>query len=208
MLTFFERILQTYRTTGAIAPSGPVLAKEMTRALSEHAGPKRVLEVGPGSGAFTKHILKALVPGDEFHVVEINPAFCDLLERNVFPKFRQESDPEGRITIQLYNDPIELAPLTGKFHYIVCGLPFNNFPLHQVSLIFRRMMSHLHEGGELAYFEYLGMKAIKMPWVGAQGRERLKRRIALTQTLDRRWSGSRNLVLRNFPPANAIKLRA
>ncbi len=204
MLTFVGQVFKNYYTTGAIAPSSAFLARAMTRAAKRHAGPKRVLEVGPGTGAFTRPILRGLHPGDEFHIVEINPVFCRKLEKDVLESFRREH-PDIRIV--LHNQPIEEAELGGEFDYIVCGLPFNLFPLADCRRIFRRMLSLLKEDGELSYFEYLGMKAVRMPWIGERGRRGLRRRMALTKMLDRRYEGKRHTVLTNLPPARSFHLR-
>jgi hypothetical protein len=51
------------------------------------------------------------------------------------------------------------------------------------------------------------MKAVKWPWAGAVGRSLLRRRIALAKSLERRYHGRRDLVMRNFTPAHAIRLR-
>lgn len=204
MFTFVGQVFKNYKTTGAVAPSSAFLARAMTTAARRHDGPKRILEVGPGTGAFTRHILKTLRPGDAFHIVEINPVFCRTLEEQILRPFRAKNPA---ITIELHNHPIETAPVEGAFDYIVCGLPFNLFPLTMVRRIFRRMMSLLREDGELTYFEYFGMKAIRMPWVGKRGRRGLRRRIALTRMLDRRYRGKHSVVLTNLPPARAFKLR-
>ncbi|MCL4209795.1 MAG: methyltransferase domain-containing protein [Phycisphaeraceae bacterium] len=204
MLSFFGQAVRAYKTTGAIAPSGPVLARAMTRELESHVGPKRVLEVGPGDGAFTRRILELLNPGDVFHVVEINPRFARLIEEKRLAPFRAR---HPGIEVRLIVGAIQEVELEGQYDYVICGLPFNIFPLHVVSEIFRHMMAHVKEGGGLTYFEYLGMKAIKMPLLGRRGRKRLKRRIALCKLLDRRYQGTRDLVWRNLPPANAVHLR-
>ena len=65
MLAFIGQAFSDYKATGAVAPSGPVLARSMTEAIRRHEGPRRVLEVGPGTGAFTKHIIEALGDGEE-----------------------------------------------------------------------------------------------------------------------------------------------
>ena len=45
--------------------------------------PKRVLEVGCGTGAFTKEILTKLKDGDEFHIVELSSDFCEFIEATI-----------------------------------------------------------------------------------------------------------------------------
>lgn len=197
--------MRDLKNTGAMWPSGPQLAKVMTRSLRVADGPKRLLEVGPGTGAFTKATLKALRPGDEFVIVELSTAFCTELEKRLLRPYRV-LHPE--VTVTLHCAPIESAPIKGTFDFIVCGLPFNNFPPAFVRSIFRRLISLLSPDGELVYFEYAGVRAMKSPLVGKRGRRQLKQIGSITRALRRRHAGDRELVLANFPPAMAMRLRA
>ncbi len=203
MVAFMGQVFKNYRSTGAVLPSSPALAKAMTRSLSKAAGPKRLLEVGPGTGPFTKQILKALHDGDELHIVEINPAFAQRLDALLLLPFRIK---HPNIQVVLHCQAIETAPLTGKFDYIVCSLPFNNFPPEVVRSIFRRLMAMLTPGGELVYFEYAGVKYMKGSVVGPKGRKNLDRIQAVGKVLGRRHAGKRELVLGNLPPAVAVRL--
>lgn len=197
--------MKDLRHTGSVWPSSGALAKAMTRSLRSANGPKRLLEIGPGTGPFTKVALKSLRPGDEFVIVELNSAFCDELDRRLLAPYRRLY-PEVRIV--LHNAPIEAAPIEGQFDFIVCGLPFNNFPPPLVRAIFRRMLALLKPDGELVYFEYAGVRVLKAPLVGPRGREALKRIASYSRALRNRHGGKRQLVLGNFPPAMAVRLKA
>jgi phosphatidylethanolamine/phosphatidyl-N-methylethanolamine N-methyltransferase len=203
MLSFVRQLLKDRRNTGAVLPSSNILAKTMTRAIARREGPKRVLEVGPGTGPFTRAILRSLRDGDEFHIVEISPIFCRRLEEKVLRKFRRE---HPQIRVQLHCAPIELAKLEDGFDFIVCGLPFNNFTPQTVRSIFRRLIRLLADGGELTYFEYAGVRAIKGSISNEAGRRRLWRIGATNRILKRRHGGHRELVLGNVPPAIAVRL--
>lgn len=203
ILAFLGQVITNYRNTGAVLPSSAALAKAMTRSLRHAVGPKRVLEVGPGTGAFTRYMLQALRRGDEMHLVEINPAFAKHLEKNLLRPFRRA---HPHIVVELYCEPIESASIGGKFDFVVCGLPFNNFPPVVVRAIFRRMLELLKPAGELAYFEYAGVRVMKGPLVGEEGRRKLKRIHAMGRVLRRRHRGKRELVLSNVPPAVAVRL--
>lgn len=203
MRTFFGQFFSNFKTTGAILPSGAFLARTMTRSVRRAAGPRRILEVGPGTGAFTKHLLKSLSPGDELHIVEINRTFAAHIEQKLLRSFRAEH-PDVRV--MLHCMPIEEAPLEGTFHHVVCGLPFNNFPASLTRRIFRKMMSLLAEGGKLTFFEYAGVRVMKAPIVGRGGRRKLRRHEAMMKVLDRRHGGRKDFVLANVPPAFAHQL--
>jgi phospholipid N-methyltransferase len=203
LLAFVGQAFKNHRLTGALLPSSPALAKAMTRSLRHASGPKRLLEVGPGTGPFTRCMLKALHDGDELHLVEINPVFARTIEEKLLRPFRHK---HPHITVKLHCQAIETAPIDGPFDFIVCGLPFNNFPAPVVRSIFRRLLGLLSEGGELAYFEYAGVRVLKAPLVGEKGRRQLKRIGQMAKVLRRKHGGRRELVLNNMPPAVAVRL--
>ena len=204
MLDFLTEAIRNFRNTGSVWPSSPLLAKTMTKAIGKVDGPRRVLEVGPGTGPFTKAILKKLRAGDQFELVEINQTFCRKLEKDMLRPFRAENPG---VQVKLHCAPIEDAPLAGPYDVIVCGLPFNNFPPKLMRQIFRRMFALLKENGELVYFEYAGVRVIKSPVTDRAGRARLKRIDAIGKSLRRRHDGKGELVLANFPPAIAYSLK-
>ena len=169
MLAFIQQAINDFTHTGSVWPSSRKLAGAMTKFLRNEQGRRRILEVGPVTGPFTRVILRTLRDGDEFHIVEINPAFCDRLEKRILKRFRAE---HPNITVTLHQCPIEEVDLESGFDHVICGLPFNNFPPELVRSIFRRMMSMLKIGGDLAYFEYAGERMHKTPVMGRRGRKR------------------------------------
>lgn len=204
MLVFVKQFLKDRTHTGAVMPSSPHLARVMTRSVRQKVGPKRILEVGPGTGPFTRAVLAALKPGDEFHIVEINNDFAQRLEARILHPFRKAN---ADIHVKLHHESIERADLDGRFDFIVCGLPFNNFPPDLVRSIFRRLMDLLADGGELAYFEYAGVRVMKGPLVGPKGRQKLKQIRMTGKVLRRRHDGRCEIVLANVPPAMAYRLK-
>ena len=205
MLSFVRQAMKDMQHTGAVWPSGPALTAVMTRSLKAASGPRRLLEVGPGTGAFTKSVLKALRPGDEFVIVELNQEFSREIDQKLLRPFRN-SHPG--IQVELVCAPIQTAPVGGQFDYIVCGLPFNNFPPSLVRAIMRRLLSLLRPGGELAYFEYAGVRAVKSPLVNSRSRQALKRIGNYSKALRTRLGGRTEFVLGNIPPCMAVRLPA
>ena len=204
MIGFLKQSITNFRHTGALCPSGRMLAKEMTRTIRENKGPRRLLEVGPGTGSFTRPILGCLKPGDRFDIVEINPDFCQQLEQKTLTHFRL-MNPE--IEVHLHQSPIESADIPGDYDHIVCGLPFNNFEPSLVRSIFRQMLELLAPGGDLCYFEYAAVRAIKAPLTASSTRKGLRRIEAHGRSMMRRHRGRRQIVFGNIPPAVAIRLQ-
>lgn len=77
--TFLGAWLREPAATGAISPSSPRLARLMTRALQPDGG--TVLELGPGTGAFTRAMLELGLPERDLLLVESNARFAALLRR-------------------------------------------------------------------------------------------------------------------------------
>jgi phosphatidylethanolamine/phosphatidyl-N-methylethanolamine N-methyltransferase len=208
MFSFVRQAVRDFRHTGSVWPSSPQLGKAMTRSLRRNRSngesvPRRVLEVGPGTGPFTKMVLEELDLHDEFDIVEINEAFCRDLEKRLLDPYRRK---RRKATVRLHCAPIEAAPIEGPYDFIVCGLPFNNFQPKQVRSIFRQLMGLLKPGGELAYFEYAGVRVMKAPLVGSKGRKNLKEISRVGKALRRKHAGKRELVLGNIPPALTVRL--
>jgi len=165
---------------------------------------KRVLEVGCGTGAFTKEILKKLQDGDEFHIVELSSDFCKVVEKSLLEQFRKDNP---NIRVVLHNAPIEDSGLDEKFDAIICGLPFNNFPLKLVQQVFDVMFGLLKGGSELAYFEYLGMLKLKRMFGFPAIRRETKQRTADINSRYIKQSGSHQLVWRNIPSCKVVRLK-
>ena len=81
-LTFLVQYLRNPREVGSIIPSGPAAASLMTQEIEPDQAP--VLELGPGTGAFTRAILARGVKPSDLTLVETNGEFCSRLRRE-FP---------------------------------------------------------------------------------------------------------------------------
>jgi phosphatidylethanolamine/phosphatidyl-N-methylethanolamine N-methyltransferase len=83
---FLKSWLDNPLLTGAIAPSGPALAREMA-SLVDPSQPGPVIELGPGTGPVTEALIRRGVAPDRLILVEFDPEFCKLLARR-FPRAR------------------------------------------------------------------------------------------------------------------------
>ncbi len=80
--TFFRAWLSDPFAIGAIAPSGTALAALITSRIGPDTGP--VIELGPGTGVFTRALLGRGVEPQHLLMIERSPAFTLLLRRR-FP---------------------------------------------------------------------------------------------------------------------------
>ena len=57
LITFLNEFIKHPKHTGAIAPSSKILAKKMVDVIDFNRA-KCIVELGPGTGAFTKEIIR------------------------------------------------------------------------------------------------------------------------------------------------------
>jgi phosphatidylethanolamine/phosphatidyl-N-methylethanolamine N-methyltransferase len=145
-LTDVYRFIRTWRTTGAISPSGKALARRMVAHVDPRATAP-ILELGPGTGVVTQALLERGVPPDRIIAVEYNPEFCRLLG---------ERCPGVRIVQgDAYNLAKTLAAVhPGRFSAAVSSLPLLlRQPPERRGLVID-VLSRLAPGGALAQFSY------------------------------------------------------
>jgi phosphatidylethanolamine/phosphatidyl-N-methylethanolamine N-methyltransferase len=201
---FYRQFRDQYHTTGSIMPSSRALARAMTRPMRQCAGPRRILEIGPGTGAITAAIVRQLRPGDQFDVVEINADFVALLGQRFSeePEFRKR-----RAQTRILHSPLQDVPGEAVYDFMISGLPLNNFSLALVADIYKSYERLLKPAGTLTSFEYVWIRQMKMPFVSPAERDRLTQ---LTQYLEakiRRHQIGEEIVFLNVPPAVARHLR-
>ncbi|SAI59758.1 16S ribosomal RNA methyltransferase KsgA/Dim1 family protein [Bordetella ansorpii] len=129
---------------GAVLPSSPALAAAITSEIRPEDGP--VLELGSGTGVFTRALLARGVPQEDLALIEMDETFArQLAER--FPRAEVCQADAGKLMD---------VPLFGgrQAASAVCGLPLLNFPVRQQAHIMRGTFSHLQPGGACYLFTY------------------------------------------------------
>jgi phosphatidylethanolamine/phosphatidyl-N-methylethanolamine N-methyltransferase len=196
---FFREFLLNFHTTGAILPSGRQLAKALSRYVAEPPhGPRRILEVGPGTGAVTRHIISAIKPLDSLDLVELNQSFVRRLEH------RFQSDPHFRTVAdrsRVLHCPVEDLPSESTYDLIISGLPLNNFSVELVEKILQGILNLLSPGGTFSFFEYIAMRRMKSIISGKAERQRLKGIHQAEQNVLKAHEIRREAAWCNVPPA-------
>ena len=133
-------------TVGTVAPAAHGW-RAMVRVL-EPGRPQVVVELGPGTGAFTEAILERLRPGDRLLAVELEPAFVNQL-RDRFPSL----DCACASATEL----VELARARNfqAVDHIVSGLPFASLPAATSRQVLDAIQRVLRSGGTFTTFQYL-----------------------------------------------------
>jgi phosphatidylethanolamine/phosphatidyl-N-methylethanolamine N-methyltransferase len=201
---FLRQFRERFHTTGAVLPSSRFLARAMTQPLRDRSAPKRVLEVGPGTGAVTRSIVPHIGAADRFDLVEINPRFAELL--------RERFDTDPRYQPAAARSQIHVAPLQefrteAPYDVIISGLPFNNFSAQLVGELVDACFGLLAPGGTFTFFEYMYIRPLKVAVLRGEERQRLTEIESLLQSRFRNHRFRRDWVFVNVPPAWVQHLR-
>lgn len=119
----FGRFVANPRRFGGFV-SGPALAAAITAGIDPVAGP--VLELGPGTGVFTRALLARGVAERDLILVELDPKLAARL-RSAFPEALVLCRKAGSVSAALLEGRRPAA--------IVSGLPLLNFPDEEVEHI-------------------------------------------------------------------------
>ncbi len=148
---FINQSLKSFSQVGSVWPSSGRLARRMVKGIE---GPV-VLELGPGTGIFTKEILKELPPQGKLICIENNEAFARHLRREIKDK-----------RFKLYiGDALMLKKFlassgVAEVDCVISGLPLGNFKKEAKQKILKEIAACLSAQGLFVQFEYL-MAAIK-----------------------------------------------
>ncbi len=211
---FWREFRRSFHTTGAVAPSSAALARALCHHLPEPPAepapapsgtPRRVLEVGPGTGAVTRHILARLGPEDRLDLVEINPQFVQFLQR----RFEQDTQfAPYRQQVHLHQGSVLEWNPPQRYDVVISGLPLNNFQPEQVQQFLDHFAHLAGEQGVVSFFQYVAVRRLRQHLGLSPGTRRRLR--GITEVLDRcfrQYEFRRQLVLRNLPPAWVHHLR-
>ena len=78
-VNFFVESVKNLKTVGTLAPCSPAAAKKMVKPVDFNKA-SVIVELGGGTGAVTKEILKAAKPGTKIFVFETNSNFVKVLK--------------------------------------------------------------------------------------------------------------------------------
>lgn len=148
---------------GALAPSGERLASLMTMEISIGCSP--VIELGPGTGVFTRALKVKGIPEEQLVLVEFAEDFARLLSDR-FPAARIHCMDAARLKNLSFH---------GGAGAVVSGLPLLSMSPKKVIAILEGAFGHLRSGGAFYQFTYgpscpvpraildrLGLKAVRL----------------------------------------------
>ena len=201
-LAFLRQFRHQFASTGAIQPSSRFLARAMTEPLRDRrpGGGVRIVEMGPGTGAVTRGIVKNMQPEDRLDCFELNPDFASYLRQLVAsaPVFDER---RGQTTI--HTGDASHAEIDAPADFVICSVPLNNLPSEAVAAILDAGRRLLAGQGCFTYFEYALLPRLHSATADSAERERIRAVKALKADFRAGDSWSR-LVMLNLPPARAV----
>jgi phosphatidylethanolamine/phosphatidyl-N-methylethanolamine N-methyltransferase len=197
---FLQEFRRNFHSTGALAPSGQRLARTLAHYVNHRTDdrPKRILEVGPGTGAVTRQIIRRMQPADRLDLVEINENFVERLNdrfRND-PEFREVS-PRAAV----HCTRIENLHTDSPYDVVISGLPLNNFAVDEVEAVLSTLRRLTSERATLTFFQYMAIRRVKAFVSGRDERARLRGIDQVLGDLLKTHEFRRDWVWSNVPPA-------
>jgi len=145
-MSFLLEYLRKPQVIGAVAPSSRFLAAKMLKPV-DFSKARTIVELGAGTGVFTKEIIKRMHRDAELHVFEINPTFLPRL---------QALEQDG---VRVLDKPAEqLSMHVRRADVIISALPLMTFPDKTVNKILAEVKKSLKPGGQYIQFQY-GLKS-------------------------------------------------
>ncbi|MBM3468267.1 MAG: methyltransferase domain-containing protein [Alphaproteobacteria bacterium] len=173
-LLFLKRVLKNPKALGAVTPSSIALSNFICQHV-ETTQDSFVVEIGAGTGRFTRSLLRYGVKPTQLFVVEMDPELCGFLTQH-FPNVTViNGDARNLLDI--------LPPhIIGKVSTVISGIPLVNLSETIQASIVGACFSVLAEGGQMLQFTYGPISPVSSQKLGLR-----KKRLGH--------------VLWNFPPA-------
>ncbi|HWC60049.1 MAG TPA: methyltransferase domain-containing protein [Verrucomicrobiae bacterium] len=169
-------------------PSSPWLAERMVADVGLDRA-KVVVELGPGTGAFTRAIQKEISPSAFFVAVEIDEVFASHLKRQ-FPRVHIIKDSAARLDLHLR----ELGHASADC--VLSGLPWAGFKGDEQQRVLGAVVRALRPGGMMTTYAFN-----HVAWMrgGRRFRKLLEANFSEVTTTPTEW--------RNLPPAFVYRCR-
>jgi phosphatidylethanolamine/phosphatidyl-N-methylethanolamine N-methyltransferase len=145
-LLFFKRLLKNPKALGAITPSSLALSNFICRHV-EATPDSYVVEIGAGTGRFTRALLRNGIVPSQLFVVEMDTELCEFLTVH-FPQVTVINGDASRL--------LEILPphVIGKVSTVISGIPLVNLSASLQAGIAEACFAVLGEGGQMLQFTY------------------------------------------------------
>lgn len=147
-LQFLGQCAAHIRTTGAVAPSGRHLARAMVTAMGELKTGQVIVELGPGTGVFTRELRKRY-PGHPIVAIEFNEMFAKTLRERM-----SDVHVIQGCASKTLDHVRELGYERSQVGAVISGLPLLSLPRDLGMAIFAAIAEVLEPGRRYVQFTY------------------------------------------------------
>lgn len=157
---FLHEFLKNPLQVASVAPSSRFLEQRIVK-LAETRSAQTLVELGAGVGGTTRAILGAMAPDARLLSIEINPRFCEVLQRIEDPRLTVHCGGAEELceTISQYGLP---AP-----EVVVSGIPFSVIDPGLGPKIVETISSVLVSGGRFVAYQLSGqVEELSRPYLG------------------------------------------
>ncbi|WP_075997117.1 phospholipid N-methyltransferase PmtA [Salaquimonas pukyongi] len=155
-IRFFKSWVESPKAMGTMFPTGQVIASRMAGVINTGSG-LPVLELGPGTGAITKAILRHGVEPQNVYSVEYTASLIPPLETE-FPGVSF-----------IHGDAFDLQTTLGDkasmtFDSVVSALPLLNFPVKQRIALVKDLLGRIPAGRPIVQLSYGPNSPVPPDW--------------------------------------------
>ena len=186
--TFFKNFVKTPTSIGAVCPTSPFLSKEMTQKIGLEEA-KSVVELGPGTGAITPHIINALTSNTNFFAVELNTNFYNFF-RKKYPYLKIYNEDASNLKSRLQREKLE------SIDAAISALPWTTLPSSVQDSLLDAIVEALNPG---CYFTTIAYVTGIFTPSGIKFKRKLKKHFSHV--------GLSRLEWKNIPPAFVYRCR-
>jgi phospholipid N-methyltransferase len=195
---FFSQALRSLSVTASLFPSSRFLASALLRGI-DFGDARVIVELGVGTGAITREILRRLKPDAVLLGLDLNPAFVNHVRRTTH---------DSRL-IPVLGHAEELGTLLRRYGIagadaIVSSLGLTSMRSSQRSAIMTQAAAHLNRDGVLTQYQYWHATG-ERNWVSSLGLPRFQEKEFLKGHF-RQVASER--VIWNLPPACVYTCRS
>ncbi len=145
-VNYFRTFLED-KNVASLTPTSHFVVKDLCKSI-DFAKDSVIVEYGPGTGVFTKFILKNTTPDSRLIAIETNPRFVGLLENLNDQRLTIVNDKAENIKKVLRNLGIK------KIDYLISGIPFSYIKDEIKSKLIKDSYDSLSEEGKFLIYQY------------------------------------------------------
>lgn len=201
---FLQQLGNGFSDIGAVFPTGYPAARSLCSEIRRKRGPKRILEVGCGTGPVTEAILEAMTDEDHLTVCDLNESFLNYVKK----RFEEEPKFAARVDqVDFYMGDVTDLGTENDFDIIISSIPFTTLDSDILKKVIEHYKFLLKPGGSLTYIEYAYFRDIRDALQPVHKDERYEQVSDQIRDMLETFEFRSEVIRSNFPPAVVRSLR-